>query len=395
MGKGSLSFYISLYIVVFITMIDHSTISPIVAQYAKSLGASDSLAGIIVASYSMSALISLPVVGLLLDKVSRAGVVQSLILADLAVVYLYTLPRSPTELLVVRALHGAVDSALFPGILAVFRDMVTRRLETGFTLYWVVTGTPIAIGSLLARTVVLHYGFRGVFYALIPLYVAGLIASIEISRRYREALARRALWEGPRDPVALGTLVAAYVSAYILYTGIGTVVGSMSISLTRGLGLPREAAAAEVAWWAFQATLFSLLVMAFTARHVVREVSKALWALAIGLSGVALSMGLLLVSIESLSRTLSSLFFGVALGTVLPASSKIVSDTHYKYRGRASALLSVSFLTGVITGAVASSRLLETAHGLYTNYLPAAAGASLGLLLVLYVASRRRASRST
>lgn len=396
MERRSLSLYISLYIVVFIAMIDHSTISPIVAQYAKSLGASDPLAGIITASYSISALFSLPIVGLLLDRVSRTGVVQSLILADLVIVYLYTLPRSPTELLIVRALHGAVDSALFPGILAVFRDMVTRRLETGFTLYWVVAGTPIAVGSLLARTVVLYYGFHGVFYTLIPLYIAGLIASIEISRRYREALARRVLWEGPREPVALGTLAAAYVSAYILYTGIGTVVGSMSMTLTRGLGLSREAAAAEVAGWAFQATLFSLLVMVFATRHVVREVSRALWALAIGVSGVALSMGLLLVSIESLSRTLSSLFFGIALGTVLPASSKIVSDTPYRYRGRASALLSVSFLTGVITGAVVSSRLLETTQGLYTNYLPATVAASIGLLVVLYtIFSRRQGPHST
>ncbi|MGC9009873.1 MAG: MFS transporter [Sulfolobales archaeon] len=373
MKNLSIRYLSAIYFIVFISLIDHSTIAPIIAQYARSLGASTSLAGLITASYSIAALLALPLVGVFLDKFSRVRVLQILLIIDPIITLMYTRASDPYQLLVIRSIHGAIDSGVFPSILAIFRDLVTRRLGLGLTIYWILSAIPIIIGNLITRQLVLLYGFYSVFYLVATLFIVGLLLSLYIGREYRELISREELLGYTKgEIISLGNVLIAYASAFTLYLMIGSVVGSMGTLLTEKLRITRELASAEIATWSMISSIISLLFIAVFTSYLVKNPRNLLMTELIGLLMILFSSALLILSTDHLTRVVSSVFYGGALGTILPASSKAATDVRFRRRGLSSAILSLSFLLGVITGSISSSRILEYSlrENLNLNFMP-------------------------
>lgn len=102
----------------------------------------------------MTAIFSLPIIGFLLDKFNRSKIITIILLIDVFLAISYANSKDPSQLMIIRSFHGAVDSSLFPATLSVFRDVVIKRLGLSFTTYWLVAATPILIGSLIARYIV-------------------------------------------------------------------------------------------------------------------------------------------------------------------------------------------------------------------------------------------------
>ncbi len=373
MKNLSIRYLSAIYFIVFISLIDHSTIAPIIAQYARSLGASPSLAGLITASYSIAALLALPLVGVFLDKFSRVRVLQILLIINPIITLMYTRASDPYQLLVIRSIHGAIDSGVFPSILAIFRDLVTRRLGLGLTIYWILSAIPIIIGNLITRQLVLLYGFYSVFYLVATLFIVGLLLSLYIGREYRELISREELLGYTKgEIISLGNVLIAYASAFTLYLMIGSVVGSMGTLLTEKLRITRELASAEIATWSMISSIISLLFIAVFTSYLVKNPRNLLMTELIGLLMILFSSALLILSTDHLTRVVSSVFYGGALGTILPASSKAATDVRFRRRGLSSAILSLSFLLGVITGSISSSRILEYSlrENLNLNFMP-------------------------
>lgn len=373
MGRDNLLRLASIYIIVFISLIDHSTIAPVITQYAKKLGASDTVAGLIAASYSIAAIFMLPVVGFLLNKFLRTRIIQILLLLDTVVTYLYTAPLNPYQLLVVRLVHGAADAGVFPGILAIFRDIVIRRLGLNLTIYWILAATPIIIGNYITRHLVSTYGFHSVFFFVASLYLLGLVLSLYIHQEYRSIILSRKENINASieriDPIILAT---AYLAGFALYLALGVVIGSMGLLISSRFGVSRELASAEVASWSMYSSLVSLIFILTLTSYMTRGSRNLLITLLIGSLSILISMTIAMISVEPLPRILSSIVFGGALGTILPASSKAATDVSFKRRGFSAALLSLSYLLGVSIGAPVSSRILEGSRGIVynINFLP-------------------------
>ena len=382
----SIKYLFAIYFIVFIALIDHSTIAPVIAQYGRSLGASSSLAGLITASYSIAALFALPIIGILLDKFSRTRILQILLAIDPLITLMYTRASDPYQLLIIRSLHGAIDSGVFPSILAIFRDIVTRRLGLGLTIYWILSALPIIIGNFITRQLVILYGFHSIFYLVAILFLIGFSLSLYIEKGYRELVFREEIPEYTIDKKnkISSTLIIAYASALTLYLMIGSVVGSMGTLLTEKLYVTREIASAEVATWSMISSVISLLFIAVFTSYLVKNPRNLLVTKLIGLLMILCSSTLLILGIDHLTRLTSSVLFGGALGTILPASSKAATDVRFRRRGLSSALLSVSFLIGVIIGSVSSSRILEYSHREYLNlnFMPPFIAS---MILVVYV----------
>jgi len=321
----------------------------------------------------MAALLALPLVGFFLDKFSRVRVLQILLIINPIITLMYTRASDPYQLLVIRSIHGAIDSGVFPSILAIFRDLVTRRLGLGLTIYWILSAIPIIIGNLITRQLVLLYGFYSVFYLVATLFIVGLLLSLYIGREYRELISREELLGYTKgEIISLGNVLIAYASAFTLYLMIGSVVGSMGTLLTEKLRITRELASAEIATWSMISSIISLLFIAVFTSYLVKNPRNLLMTELIGLLMILFSSALLILSTDHLTRVVSSVFYGGALGTILPASSKAATDVRFRRRGLSSAILSLSFLLGVITGSISSSRILEYSlrENLNLNFMP-------------------------
>ena len=354
-----------IYLLVFVSMIDHSTISPIIAEYSRSLGATSSQAGLVTALYSMTAIFSLPIIGFLLDKFNRSKIITIILLIDVFLAISYANSKDPSQLMIIRSFHGAVDSSLFPATLSVFRDVVIKRLGLSFTAYWLVAATPILIGSLIARYIVGVYGFSALFYVISIIYIIGFLSSIAFFRIYTYTVRRENVSDFEmmsRERLSKTILFTAYISAFATYNIIGSIVSSMGIYLEKIFNMSRQAAASEIASWTFISTLSSIPIIASLTYIAVRGSREAVGNMLLGITAGVGSMAILTFDISMISRIFSSILFGIALGTILPASSKIVSDVPMNFRGRASAFLSLSYLLGVVSGAVISTRISEHIH---------------------------------
>jgi MFS family permease len=346
-------------------MIDHSTISPIIAEYSRSLGATSSQAGLVTALYSMTAIFSLPIIGFLLDKFNRSKIITIILLIDVFLAISYANSKDPSQLMIIRSFHGAVDSSLFPATLSVFRDVVIKRLGLSFTAYWLVAATPILIGSLIARYIVGVYGFSALFYVISIIYIIGFLSSITFFRIYTYTVRRENVSDFEmmsRERLSKTILFTAYLSAFATYNIIGSIVSSMGIYLEKIFNMSRQAAASEIASWTFLSTLSSIPIIASLTYIAVKGSREAVGNMLLGMSAGVGSMAILTFDISMISRIFSSILFGVTLGTILPASSKIVSDVPMNFRGRASAFLSLSYLLGVVSGAVISTKISENIH---------------------------------
>jgi len=354
-----------IYLLVFVSMIDHSTISPIIAEYSRSLGATSSQAGLVTALYSMTAIFSLPIIGFLLDKFNRSKIITIILLIDVFLAISYANSKDSSQLMIIRSFHGAVDSSLFPATLSVFRDVVIKRLGLSFTTYWLVAATPILIGSLIARYIVGVYGFSALFYVISIIYIIGFLSSIAFFRIYTYTVRRENVSDFEmmsRERLSKTILFTAYISAFATYNIIGSIVSSMGIYLEKIFNMSRQAAASEIASWTFLSTLSSIPIIASLTYIAVKGSRQAVRNMLLGMSAGVGSMAILTFDISMTSRIFSSILFGVTLGTILPASSKIVSDVPMNFRGRASAFLSLSYLLGVVSGAVISTRISEHIH---------------------------------
>ncbi|MEZ0290436.1 MAG: MFS transporter [Sulfolobales archaeon] len=380
-----------LYIVVFASLIDHSTIAPIISSYARSLGASERMAGLIAGVYSIAALVSYPVIGFLLDRFSRVRVLISFYITDLLLIASYLFVKNPLELLIVRSLHGFVDASIFPSALAIFRDVIRTRFGMRFSLYWVIAATPILIGNLVTRILVVRLGFWSVYIFVLLVMFLGFLSVTRMRVPYEEIhrsyLELRVL-EEIKIPRSL--VLISYLSALNLYMMIGVIVGSMSSLLIRVYNMSREIAAAEVATWSLISSLTSIPLIILITSRLLENLKRSVVGVLIGLFSILLSSGILMISIEPVNRYTSSMIFGLALALILPTTSKIVTDLSHKIRGRASAALGASYLLGVAIGAPLSSRLLGVGAGYNLNFTPPLILSTvLTLYLLVYLLLRK------
>lgn len=375
-----------LYILVFTSLIDHSTIAPVISSYARTVGASAEIAGLIAGAYSIAALLSYPVVGFLLDYLPRARVLLAFYTADIIVVSLYLLARDPAQLLVIRLLHGFFDASIFPSSLALFRDVIHERFGFRFSTYWAVAATPILVGNIVTRVLVVWLGFHSVFLFVLFLMLLGLYSSYSLNifqARTHPRIPSYSVEEkisGPSIPL----LLFSYLSAFTLYMMIGSVVGSMSSRLLALYNIPKEVAAGEIAMWSAIATLVSIPIILGVTRYFLEDLQRSFKALILGLFSIIISSLILLLNLETLARYISSVIFGFSLALLLPTTSRIATETPYRFRGRSSAALGASYLLGVGIGAPLSSWLLQISEEFNLNFLPPLLS-SLIIIIILMI----------
>ena len=174
-------------LVVAVAFLDLFMQFPVIAPFARSLGATASMTGIIVAAYSFTNLGGNLTAGFLLDRWGRSAPVQAGLLLTALALFGYVLSSSPTHLLAARLLHGLSAAILAPGAFAIIGDASTpgsRMRLMGRSSASIAAAA--VVGPLIAAFLGNAAGYPSVFLLsaslMLIVFTVFLIASRSASR---------------------------------------------------------------------------------------------------------------------------------------------------------------------------------------------------------------------
>jgi MFS family permease len=378
-----------LFIIAFLSLVDTSFISPVISSYTKSLGGGDFEAGLVTALYSIVAIPATVAMGYVIDRIGRRRILIPLFIGDTFSLYMYSLASNVQQLIIARALHAIFDAGVFPASISIFREAITeKRVGRYMGLYWLFISLAIIVGSSTTHIMVLRLGYKPIFQLLAILMLIGFASSIAAREIYVPPARRssisfsqlRGLW---------GKLIPAYLSALILYMGIGAITGSLSPNLIKYLGFTDRAGAAATATFMIISTAVALPSNMLAGYLIERRGRQQV--LVLGGILLASSMTILSVNLSDLARNVSALLNGIALAMILVSSSEIAVDVQAPARGTSSAIYSSMLLVGVAVGSPLAGYLTERVSislegsTVYTSFLtPALLTIGLTVLLIMY-----------
>ncbi len=345
-------------VVILVAFLDLFMQFPVIAPYARTLGATGTLVGVVVAAYSGANLIGNLVAGAILDKWGRKKPLLVGLLATALALLGYALSATPQQLVVVRALHGLAAAILTPGAFAILGDSARagqRARVMGISGAFIAAAA--VIGPLIAGIVRDKQSPEAVFL----LSATIMLGTFFIFWYSVRKLVRMPEEISPQDdsrPEAasrgLPRLVTSYLAALALTVGLGTLVTHLPIVLAeRGESATRTGltftAFAVVAMIAMASPLsrvsdrFGRLVPMMAGLVSVSAGMLVLWASG-GFPGAVLGMGI----------------FGLGFGVLFPAMTALAAESvQQNQRGKAFGIFFAVFSVGVVIGAMFSGLLAD------------------------------------
>lgn len=331
--------------VAFVAFLDTFAMLPVLAPYARQLGASEAQAGLIVGVYSLANLLTSAGAGVLLDRWGRRLPMAVSLMTAGVLVALYGLVRDWWLLLMVRALHGASGAVFIPALFALVGEhgqanRVRAMGQTGATIGLVALLAP-PIGGIVAE----RYGEPSLFTGIALLMgLTGLSALRWMPERYVRP---------PREARIHPLIVlkqTALLSVYLLTFGMTFAMGM----LTYRLPVMLEAVSYGAAYRGRLFGLFALLsVLVMVA---VRRRAALGGAFQRAFTGVALiALGALALETVALPYGAWSavMLFGAGFGLCFPAVHLLAYESVESHlRGTALALLYAFYSLGYVLGPI-------------------------------------------
>lgn len=375
--RGASGTILAARLVIFVTFLDLFIQFPIVAPYARRLGASSEMIGLIVGVYSATNLIGNLGTGVFLDRWGRKLPVVVGLVATIASLVGYAVVSTPEHLLIVRAVHGLATSVLTPGAFALIGDSaaVNRRARV-MGVSGAIIAIAATIGPPFGGIASDRLGFGAPF-----LIGAALMAIITIAfaTMARETVAKPAELEPPGDRTAgwlsLWTrprLVTAYVGATALTIGLGTLVTHLPLAL-RAAG--ESASRTGVAFTVY--AIVAMVMMAGPANRI-SDARGRHGPLAVGLVIIGLGM-IVMALVPGLGAAFVGMgIFGFGFGLLFPpATALVVEATDRRERGAAFGIFYAVYSLGVVVGSLLSG-ILPGMMG-ETTPAPFVAGAAVAI----------------
>ncbi len=160
--------------------------------YLEGLGGGQAEIGIIIGVISISAIVSRPTIGRLMDRRGRRPVVLGGAAINLLAVCAYlTADSLGPWIYVIRIVHGIGEAALFSVFFTIAADVIpaSRRTE-GIAIFGVSGLLPLSLGGLLGDIILKHWDYSALFLvaALVSLLALLLCIAIPETRPARKRL---------------------------------------------------------------------------------------------------------------------------------------------------------------------------------------------------------------
>lgn len=160
----------------FISLLGIGIIVPIMPRLAIELGANGLTLGLIIAAFSISRTLLLPVVGNLSDRFGRKGFLSCGLLVYALVGMAFPEAHSIANIMAIRAFHGVGSAMIVPIAMAYVSDMSPRGQEGRYMgMLNVAIFTGIGCGPLLGGFFTDRWGMPAAFYAMSSLSLIALL----------------------------------------------------------------------------------------------------------------------------------------------------------------------------------------------------------------------------
>ncbi len=375
-----------LYVVGFCGYTGFSLLFPVIPKYADALGASLSVVGLAVGTFSYVTALTMIPFGMLSDRVGRRSLlVVGLVMYTVAPL-LYIVVSDPLQLTLVRGIHGLASAAFIPAANALVVDMASPQ-RRGEALGWFTAATMLGFvfGPITGGFLLHSYGYDATFYACSFTSLLALALVLPWLRSMPERPAQReasgSAWGWLRQWRAFGALLTPLFITF----GSGTIVAFMPLY---GERISITASQVGIIITAIYASS-SLL------RAPAGMLSDRIGRGAVILGGFTVSAAALfcfsfLTSFPSL--IVAGVAFGLGMGLAMPAAFALAADlAPLSARGLAMGAVSSSLQAGLAIGATAMGGVAEVT-GFGTMFGICSAILAVGLIAVLLLI--RPSSRS-
>lgn len=339
----------SLLTATFIGTLDSNAMVPIIYLYARSLGSSLEMAGLIVAMYSIVHVPANIVFGRIADKIGRRIPFIAGLSWDAFSVFLYTLTANPWHLLLVRFSHGLGGGFVGPSSMAIAANLAPEDQKGRMMAkYGIALALSVIVGFALSGILIEGFGYNVFFYVLSGLLIIAVFFASQV--REPESLGRvRSTFKEDvkilRGLLKRKPVIASYASVFSLYFVMGTFTVLVPHHM-RELGMETMNIVA-----AFSAFAVLSVILHYPSGILSDRFGPKYPAIA-GLLTITLAMILLPFFSTLTALILVSAIFGVGHGLVFPSSSTmVVRASTDDVRGLASGTFYALLVAGVAVGA--------------------------------------------
>lgn len=340
------------YVVVYFLFFDTHFQMPILAPYARSLGATPFLVGLIVGIYSFFNIIGNVISGHIIDSGSLRKPLTIGILGITFSLFTYSLPTSPYHLLAIRAFHGLAGGLVIPATMVYLTKISSTigKIETASTdglskkmaYYGVSIGLAALTGPPIAGLLSASYGYARTYMVVAFLMIiAAVLVIFFVKERKFPVRTKIPLLEYYEKIKTSGLLRIAFKLVFVLMGATGTLASFLPLKAEL-LGASPALTGGIFAAFAATAILAQLfwpwLVVRFTlSQHV--------------LTGLTLLIAALIL-VHSSSFILLLFFamglYGLGFGLLFPALLELVArGSQPAWKGLATGYFFVFFSLGV------------------------------------------------
>lgn len=346
-----------LFVVVFICFLDLFIELPIITPFAFSLGATEYIAGVIVATYSFFNLIGNVSGGYLSDKIGRRNILITGMAVNIVALMTYSLIDSVEALLLLRVIHGFSAGMLTPVAFSLVADLSRREaMGRSMALTGISIGSAAVLGPAMGGIISSLATYQTVYFVLGCIYIIGILLVIftikesmsKEERTFHNVTSYRKLLLRP-------SLIIAYISSFTLMVANGSLAFGLPIKVNL-IGLEDHITGMLLSVFG----LTAILVFA-TRINVIYSKIKSMKLVMFGIFMVSIAMLMLHFAPNQSFVLAVMIIYGVGFALIFPSMNKIIAENTEIYeRGKANGIFYAFFSIGSVFGSYSS--------GIFTTY---------------------------
>ena len=370
----------ALALISFATLLGTGIIVPLIPIYATTLGATGLEIGIILAGYSISRAVVLPLIGRLSDQRGRKPFIITGLIIYTVLSLAYIFATSIPQLILVRLLHGIGAGMTTPIARAYVGDLAPKGEESTWMGYFNTSFLAgLGVGPIMGGYLADHFGIEGAFIGLGIISFLALFGAIIFLPNIKNEQS------GDRPPPSYRRMLRSDVFRGLFIFRIVESAGRRGwysfLPVLAGihLGLP----ASQIGWIIAANAITSALLQSFMGRVIDRlKINKH--ALIIGSSVFQVGYILITPFVGSFWWLLAiSAIAGVRVAVTSPAQSAlIIGEGRKSGMGSTMALMGMAMSIGMAIGPMLSGWSYDLLDSLIqAPYFVAALVVLLGTLI--------------
>lgn len=365
-----------LYLIITISFLDTFIQLPIITPYALSLGASNVLAGGIVAIYSLTNMIGNIIGGHWIDRFGRKRMLLVGMTFVFLILFLYPLAQTGGQLFFVRFIHGLAGGVLIPAAFAYVGDQTTKENRgKAMALTGACIGAAAILGPAIGGIMAARSQVEYVFYLVAFLFLPAILLALKFIKESFKSSDRSGIALSHFLPLLKNKLILqASLAAFALMVSNGTLSFALPIKVEE-MGATSSTTGILLSTFGVVA-----LIIFLTPVNKIYDRISPVKLVVVGLTIIA-SVHILLNFTVTVSIAYALMtVYGIGFAFVFPSMNRIVSEASSKMdRGKAYGIFYAFFSLGAVVGSFLSGIAIEITG------LPFSSSATIMLLIGLYL----------